>query len=277
VINGDVTREGDSERRQTPRTKGPAFERGRGAAVLVALGILLSRFTGLIRQVMMARYLGTSVAADAFNAAFRIPNLLQNLFGEGVLSASFIPEYAGLLGREETDEATHLAGAVAGMLALVTSLIVLAGVLGAPFLVALIANGFIGEKRELTIRLTRILFPGAGLLVFSAWCLGILNSHRRFFMSYAAPVLWNVAMVASLILFHDGRSQVELAVILAIASVVGSALQVAVQLPLVLTELGGGDLHNHVAPADRPRKGIRHGVRAESNRGSEGNGTAATH
>lgn len=226
--------ERESERRVLPRTAGPAFDRSRGAAVLVALGILLSRFTGLIRQVMMARYLGTSIAADAFNAAFRIPNLLQNLFGEGVLSASFIPEYAGLLGREKTEEATRLAGAVAGMLALVTSIIVLGGVIGASHLVALIANGFTGEKRELTVRLTQILFPGAGLLVFSAWCLGVLNSHRRFFMSYAAPVLWNAAMVAALIGFHDGRSQVQLALILAVASVVGSALQVAVQLPLVL-------------------------------------------
>jgi len=91
------------------------------------------------------------MAADAFNAAFRIPNLLQNLFGEGVLSASFIPEYSGLLGRGKDDDATHLAGAVAGMLALITSLIVLVGVIGAPFLVALIANGFTGEKRELTV------------------------------------------------------------------------------------------------------------------------------
>ena len=213
----------------------PQPDRSRGAAALVGLGILLSRLTGLVRQIMMARYLGTSVAADAFNAAFRIPNLLQNLFGEGVLSASFIPEYAGLLGRNETEKANRLAGAVAGMLALVTSLIVLAGVLGAPYLVALIANGFTGEKRELTVRLTRILFPGAGLLVFSAWCLGVLNSHRRFFMSYAAPVLWNVAMVAALIGFHGGRTQVQLAVILAVASVIGSAMQCAVQLPLVLS------------------------------------------
>jgi len=210
-------------------------ERGRSAAALVALGILLSRLTGLIRQIMLARYLGTSMPADAFNAAFRIPNLLQNLFGEGVLSASFIPEYAGLLGHGEEEEATRLAGAVAGMLALLTSAIVLLGVLTAPFLVALIANGFTGEKRELTVRLTRILFPGAGLLVFSAWCLGVLNSHRKFFMSYAAPVVWNAAMVAALIGFHNGRTQEQLAVILAFASVVGSALQVAVQMPLVLT------------------------------------------
>ncbi len=221
------------ERRKAARGEGKAIERSKSAALLVAMGILLSRFAGLIRQTMMARYLGTSMAADAFNAAFRIPNMLQNLFGEGVLSASFIPEYAGLLGKGDEKEATRLASAVAGMLALIASLIVLAGVLTAPWLVALIANGFTGEKRELTVRLTQILFPGAGLLVFSAWCLGILNSHRRFFMSYTAPVLWNLAMVLALIFFHEDRSKADLAVVLAIASVIGSALQFGLQLPLV--------------------------------------------
>ena len=222
------------ERRATPRAPSSGFERSKGAAVLVGAGILLSRVAGLIRQTMMARYLGADLAADAFNAAFRIPNMLQNLFGEGVLSASFIPEYAGLLGRGEEEEATKLAGAVAGMLALVASIIVLLGVISAPFLVAVIANGFTGEKRDLTVRLTRILWPGAGLLVFSAWCLGILNSHRRFFMSYTASVFWNFAMVAALVFFHSGRTQVQLAVYLAIGSVVGSALQLGVQLPQVI-------------------------------------------
>ena len=223
------------DRRATPRTQGqPAIDRSRGAAFLVASGILLSRVAGLVRQTMMARYLGAGMAADAFNAAFRIPNLLQNLFGEGVLSASFIPEYAGLLGKGEEKEATHLAGAVAGMLALVASIIVLLGVISAPWLVAVIANGFTGEKRELTVRLTRILFPGAGLLVFSAWCLGVLNSHRRFFLSYTAPVLWNLAMIVTLVFFHQGRSETQLAVYLAYGSVVGSALQFGIQVPQVL-------------------------------------------
>jgi putative peptidoglycan lipid II flippase len=222
------------ERRATPRAPGQAIDRSRGAAFLVAAGILLSRIAGLIRQTMMARYLGAGMAADAFNAAFRIPNLLQNLFGEGVLSASFIPEYAGLLGKREEKEATQLAGAVAGMLALVASIIVLIGVVTAPWLVAVIANGFTGEKRELTVRLTRILFPGAGLLVFSAWCLGVLNSHRRFFLSYTAPVLWNLAMIVTLVFFHTGRNEAQLAIYLAYGSVIGSALQFGVQLPQVL-------------------------------------------
>src|SRR5687767_12466212 len=158
-----------------------------GGSVLVAIGIFLSRIAGLVRQKVFAHFFGAnSFAADAFNAAFRIPNLLQNLFGEGVLSASFIPVYTGMLAREREEEANKLAGAVISALALVAAVMVLLGVLLAPLLVGMIAPGFTGAKRELTIRLTQILFPGAALLVFSAWCLGILNSHRRFFMSYAA-------------------------------------------------------------------------------------------
>jgi len=222
------------ERRATDRGGAPAIARSKSAALLVGMGILLSRFAGLIRQTMMARYLGVGLAADAFSAAFRIPNMLQNLFGEGVLSASFIPEYAGLLGKGDEKEATRLAGAVAGGLALVASILVLLGIVGAPYLVAAIANGFTGEKRELTVQLTRILFPGAALLVFSAWCLGILNSHRRFFMSYAAPVVWNFAMVATLVFFNEGRTGEQLAYYVAIGSVVGSALQFGIQLPLVV-------------------------------------------
>jgi putative peptidoglycan lipid II flippase len=254
------------ERRATPRAGGPAFDRSKGAALLVGAGILLSRLAGLIRQTMMARYLGADLAADAFNAAFRIPNMLQNLFGEGVLSASFIPEYAGLLGRGEEEEATRLAGAVAGMLALVAAIIVLLGVLTAPWLVAVIANGFTGDKRELTVRLTRILFPGAGFLVFSAWCLGILNSHRRFFMSYTAPVLWNLAMVATLVFFHKGHTQIELASYLAVGSVVGSVLQFAIQLPQVLA-LAKGVRPRLTAAAESVRNVFRNFVPAFVGRG----------
>jgi len=208
-------------------------------AFLVASGILLSRVAGLIRDRVFAHYFGNSDAADVFKAAFRIPNFLQNLFGEGVLSASFIPVYANLLARGDKEEARKTAGAVAALLALSTSLLVLIGVLSAGWLIDAIAPGFRGEKRELTVLLVRILFPGAGLLVASAWCLGVLNSHRKFFISYTAPVLWNIAMIAGMIAFGTGRAQNSLVVITAWASVAGSFLQVAVQLPTVLKLLGG--------------------------------------
>ena len=96
---------------------------------MVAAGIFLSCIAGLIRQRIFAHYFATSDAADAFAAGFRIPNLLQNLFGEGALSASFIPVYAGLRARGEQEEAERVAGAVAGLLSLVIAAVVLLGVL----------------------------------------------------------------------------------------------------------------------------------------------------
>ncbi len=203
--------------------------------MFVAAGILLSRLAGLVRIQVFAHYFGLeSDAADAFNAAFRIPNFLQNLFGEGALSASFIPVYAALVSRGEGKEADRVAGAVGALLALVVAAIVLFGVFATPVLITAIAPGFTGDKRELTIQLVRILFPGAGLLVMSAWCLGVLNSHHRFLLSYAAPVVWNVAMIATLLMFGASSSLPRLAVLLAWGSVVGSFVQFVVQVPVVL-------------------------------------------
>ncbi|MGI8732942.1 MAG: murein biosynthesis integral membrane protein MurJ [Pyrinomonadaceae bacterium] len=203
------------------------------SAFFVGSGILISRIVGLIRQRIFAHYFGTSAAGDAFSAAFRIPNFLQNIFGEGALSASFIPVYAKLLAGNDEAEASRVANAVLGLLALVTSLIVVIGVLTTPYLIDLIAPGFEGETRELTIRLVKILFPGAGLLVLSAWCLGVLNSHHRFFISYTAPVAWNLAIIGSLIMFGNKLGQFPLAEVTAWGSVIGSALQFGIQLPTV--------------------------------------------
>lgn len=121
-----------------------------------------------------------------------------------------------------------------GILALVTAVIVLVGVLTTPYIVTAIAAGFEAERRDLAITLVRIFFPGAGLLVLSAWCLGVLNSHHRFFISYTAPVAWNVAIIAALIYFGNRVDLATLAAYTAWGSVAGSALQFAVQLPTVL-------------------------------------------
>jgi putative peptidoglycan lipid II flippase len=205
-------------------------------AFLVAAGILLSRIFGLVRQHVFSYYFGLkSDPADAWNQSFRIPNFLQTLFGEGVLSASFIPVYSRLLARGDDKEAGRVAGAIAALLALVTAVIVLIGVAATPLFIDVIAWGFHGEKRLLAIRIVRILFPGAGLMVLSAWCLGVLNSHRKFFLSYIAPVVWNLAMIATLIAFGGRVDQPHLAVTLAWGSVLGSALMFAVQLPVVLS------------------------------------------
>src|SRR3569833_2881218 len=224
----DQTKHGAAETKPPP-----ARERTGRNAFFVAAGILISRLVGLVRQRIFGHYFGLSDAADAFTSAFKVPNFLQNLFGEGVLSASFIPVYSRLLAENDDEESGRVAGAVGTVLAFTASLLVLAGVLAAPWLIWVIAPGFHGEKRELTIQLVRILFPGAGLLVCSAWRLGILNSHRRFFLSYLSPVIWNAAMIGTLIAFA-GRGLNTLAVYLAWGSVVGSALQFGLQLPVVL-------------------------------------------
>src|SRR5947209_10871745 len=196
-------------------------------AFLVAAGIFLSRIAGLVRERAIAYFLGNqTIAADALRGALRIPNILQNLFGEGTLSASFIPVYAKLVSQKEDEEAGRVAGAVLSILALLMAVLVLLGVLAAPWVVDVILRGFKGETRELTIRLVRILFPGVGLLVMSAWCLGVLNSHRRFFLSYVSSVVWNGAIIVAVLLIrHADMSQ--LAVWAAWGSVVGSGLQVA--------------------------------------------------
>src|SRR5207245_2614012 len=212
-----------------PGARLPARPRG-GFAVLVASGILLSRIAGLVRERVFAHYLGNSDAAGAFKAALRIPNFLQNLFGEGVLSASFIPVYARLLEEEDEELAGRVAGVVATVLALAVSAIVLVGVLATPAIIDLVAPGFHGDVRLLTIRIVRILFPGVGLLVMSAWCLGILNSHHKFFLSYVAPVFWNLAMIATLVALGGRLAQYPLAVALAWGPVVGSALQFGMQV-----------------------------------------------
>ncbi|MFL5319037.1 MAG: murein biosynthesis integral membrane protein MurJ, partial [Myxococcaceae bacterium] len=218
---------------------GPAAkDRGGRGALFVAAGILLSRVMGLVRERVFAHYLGNSIAAAAFKAALRIPNFLQNLFGEGVLSASFIPIYARLLAEDKEEEADHVAGAIFGILSLVVSVLVAGGVFAAPSLIDLIVPGFKGEARTLTITIVRILFPATGLLVLSAWCLGILNSHRRFFLSYAAPALWNLALIATLLLFGWRSSQEQLVIYLGWGTVLGSFLQFAVQVPTVLKLLG---------------------------------------
>ncbi len=218
---------------------GAALASGRRSSALVGAGILLSRAAGLVRERVIATHLGTGFAVDAFRAALRIPNLLQNLLGEGVLSASFIPVYARLLAEGDEEEAGRVAGAVASLLSVVAAVLVVVGVVFARPLTGALAGGFTGARLELTVTLVRILTPSIGLLVLSAWCLGVLNSHRRFFLSYVAPVLWNVAQIAVLVgAAARGLSLSSLAVALAWGAVAGAFLQLAVQVPSVRSLLG---------------------------------------
>jgi putative peptidoglycan lipid II flippase len=214
-------------------------QRSRGGAFAVAAGIALSKLTGLVRESAIANYIGQSPAAGAFRAAMRIPNLLQNLLGEGVLSASFIPVYARLRAEGKDDEAVRVARAVGTLLALVAATVALLGVVAARPIVSVLAPGFPEHSRELTISLVRIAFPGIALLVMSAWCLGVLNSHRKFFLSYVSPVLMNVAMVAAVIVAGRAMSGQfdDIVTWLVYGSVIGAGAQFLVQMPAVFALL----------------------------------------
>lgn len=207
---------------------------GRAAALFVAAGIFLSRIAGLVRERLVAMAFGTGLHADVLGAALRLPNVLQNLLGEGTLSASFIPVYSALLGKGQTAEAGRLAGAMFALLLAVAGGISLLGILLAPWLVSVFTPGFEDLRRELMIQLVRILFPMTGVLVLSAWALGILNSHRRFFVPYFAPVLWNAAIIAVLLLAWQGADLDAALRAVAWGALAGGVLQFGFQLPWVL-------------------------------------------
>lgn len=214
--------------------RGAVAASGTAASMLVAAGILLSRVAGLIRQRVFAHYFGVGLHADVFTAGLRLPNALQNLLGEGTLSASFIPVYAELLEEGREEEAGRVAGAVFALLLAIAGGLALIGILLAPLLVTVFLPGFEGVRRDLTITVTRIIFPMTGTLVLSAWALGILNSHRRFFVSYIAPVVWNGAMIATLVLLGGRWDLDRLTIALAWGALAGGLLQFAIQLPWIL-------------------------------------------
>jgi putative peptidoglycan lipid II flippase len=203
---------------------------------MVAAGILLSRVAGLAREVVLGVALsGLSAQADAFRFAMRIPNVLQNLLGEGALSASFIPVYARLVEEGDEGEADELAGTIAALLAAVTAVLVAIGVLAADPLVRIFTSWENDpDKLALAATLTRITTIGLGFLVLSAWCLGVLNSHRRFFLPYSAPVLWNLIQIVVLGAAVVADWELDtVAIAAAWAVLVGGFAQFAVQFPLV--------------------------------------------
>ncbi|MDH5196751.1 MAG: murein biosynthesis integral membrane protein MurJ, partial [Gemmatimonadota bacterium] len=175
-----------------------AASQGR-AATRVATGIFFTRVLGFVRERVFAHYFGNTELADAFRAALRIPNAIRNLLGEGTLSASFIPVYAGLLAQGRDEDARRVAGAIASLLILGTAAATGLGIVLAPVITAAVAPGFSGPTREVTVRLVEIMFPMSGVMILAAWCLGVLNTHGRFLLSYAAPSLWNIAQIGTLV------------------------------------------------------------------------------
>lgn len=227
-----------AEAAPTSPSEGPRNAR---AAWRVGAGIFSSRVAGFVRGRVFAHWFGASDFADAWGAATRLPNVIQNLLGEGTLSASLIPVYAELLQEGREEDAGRFAGAALGILTIAAAGLTLLGILIAPLLVNLLFFDWNPEKQALTVTLMRIIFPMTGILVISAWALGILNSHRRFFVSYVAPVFWNLAIIAALVAGGAWLllGQRDLVVVAAWGALAGGLLQLGVQVPFVMRHLRG--------------------------------------
>ena len=264
--------------------EGPEMPSG-SAAGTVAAGIFTSRIIGFVRERAVAHFFGVGAHADVFQVAFRGPNLLQNLLGEGTISAAFIPIYSRMIEEGREEEAGRFAGAIFGLLLAAAAGLSLFGVLLAEPIVALFTPGFLNDaakvaagelainRYELAVRAVRIIFPMTGVLVLSAWCLGVLNSHRKFFLPYFAPVLWNVSIIAGLVIGAvyfldpgvgfwslenlDTPTRTRLLFAGFFGALLGGLLQFLVQLPIVLRVLKGFRVS-----FSRKVKGVTEAIRA---------------
>ena len=169
------------------------------AAGIVSLATMLSRLLGLIREQVFAAFFGAGFAVDAFQVAFRIPNLLRDLFAEGAMSAAFVPTLTQVQEREGRQAAMRLANLVINFLLVTVSTVCLLGILFADRLVPLMAPGFgqVPGKLELTTQMTRIMTPFLLLVALAAAVMGVLNTRRVFFIPAIAPTMLNLALIAS--------------------------------------------------------------------------------
>jgi len=197
---------------------------------------LLSRITGLIRDVVFARMIGASVgiAADAFYVAFRVPNFLRRIFGEGAFSQAFIPVYAEFDSKHGDAEAKAFLSDMFGTFAVLLFAVTLVGVIAAPLLVVVLAPGFLNDpgKYDLTVVMLRIMFPYILFISLVAMAAGILNTHRRFAIPAFTPVLLNLCLIAAAIWLAPRMSQPVMA--LAWGVFAAGVVQLAFQLPFLL-------------------------------------------
>ncbi|MGZ3523981.1 MAG: murein biosynthesis integral membrane protein MurJ [Thermodesulfobacteriota bacterium] len=204
------------------------------AATLIGIGTLLSRISGFLRDMVVAYFFGAAMATDAFFVAFRIPNLWRRLVGEGSMTVSFIPVYTEYLTQrteKESQEVTHIAFTVAGLLLLVLTAL---GIIFSPILVKVFALTWspTSEKFQLAVILNRIMFPYLFFIGLFALCMGILNSLRHFFAPAFATVFLNLSIIVSVFLFYYHFQRPVMA--LAIGVLAGGMLQFFFQIPFLI-------------------------------------------
>jgi putative peptidoglycan lipid II flippase len=209
------------------------------SAGLISLATMLSRVFGLVREQLIA-HLYSRTATDAFYVAFRIPNLLRDLFAEGAMSSAFVPTFTDYLQKKGREEAWKMASTVTNLLLILLSLITLLGIIFSNWLVGRFAGHFrsVSGKFELTVLMTQIMFPFLPMVALAAVAMGVLNSHRRFFIPALAPALFNIGSILTALTLYRwlpaGRLEPVLG--MAIGTLFGGLLQFLIQSPLMLKE-----------------------------------------
>jgi len=200
---------------------------------LISSATLVSRVLGYLRDMLIAHYLGAGWAADAFFVAHRIPNFLRRLFGEGTLTAAFVPVLAEQLATQDAAVARRLIARLGGLLLVMSTVLTALGIAAAPWLVRIMAPGFIGqaEKFALAVTLTRVMFPFALFLALAALAMGILQTHQRFLWPALAPAAYNLCIIVTTVTVVDRWLTPVYA--LAVGVVVGGLAQLLIQLPAV--------------------------------------------
>jgi len=203
------------------------------AAGLIGLATFTSRIMGFVRDMILARLFGAGMVADAFFVAYRIPNMLRELFAEGSMSAAFIPVFTETLTKRTKEEARELASAVFTVLLTTVGVICILAILAAPWIVQAIAPGFGNEpgKFDLTVMLSRFMFPYLLFISLAALTMGMLNSLRAFAVPAFSPVMFNVCIIAAALWLSPHLTEPIFGV--AIGVVAGGAVQFFMQLPVL--------------------------------------------
>ena len=192
-----------------------------------SLATAFSRVAGLIREIVAASYFGISGAMSAFTIAFQVPNLIRSLFADAAISAAFVPVFTEELERGRQREAFRLASTLIFVVTLLLGAITALFIIFAPVVMPLFAPGFEGATLDLTVSLSRLLFPILVLLGFSGLVVGVLNSYDRFGVFAIAPFFWNVAIIAVLTGLAPAFPEEDQIYAYAIGVLVGTAVQLA--------------------------------------------------
>jgi putative peptidoglycan lipid II flippase len=216
---------------QLPSASGPERRRLTRAAAAVACATVLSRVLGFARDALIAWTFGASFSSDAFLAAFRIPNLFRRLVGEGTLNSAFVPVFTEALWKEGHARADALFSSASRLLSGLLLLMCVSGMLAAPWIVQAIAPGFLGSKLDLTILLTRMMFPYIIAGGLAALCMGALNVYGSFAAPALGPAVLNLVMIGSMLAIDPGMDQPVVA--LAVGVLCGGAAQLVWQAPFL--------------------------------------------